>query len=70
MIKSNLILFLVILTFTESFSQILPSYQGIYFKKKIIESNLILHLDVSNSSTVTQSETEKNYNATKSRYVY
>ena len=50
MIKSNLILFLLILTFTESFSQILPSYQGIYFKKKIIESNLILHLDASNSS--------------------
>jgi hypothetical protein len=37
--------------FTESFSQILPSYQGIYFKKKIIESNLILHLDASNSSS-------------------
>ena len=51
MIKSNLILFLLILTFTESFSQILPSYQGIYFKKKIIESNLILHLDASNSSS-------------------
>ena len=51
MIKSNLILFLIILTFAESFSQILPSYQGIYFKKKIIESNLILHLDASNSSS-------------------
>ena len=51
MIKSNLILFLLILTFTESFSQILPSYQGIYFKKKIKESNLILHLDASNSSS-------------------
>lgn len=51
MIKSNLILFLLILIFTESFSQILPSYQGIYFKKKIIESNLILHLDASNSSS-------------------
>ena len=51
MTKSNLILFLLILTFTESFSQIIPSYQGIYFKKKIIESNLILHLDASNSSS-------------------
>ena len=56
MIKSNLILFLIILTFTESFSQILPSYQGVYFKKKIIESNLILHLDASNSSSLDQND--------------
>ena len=45
-------LFFIILTFTESFSQILPSYQGSHFKKRaIIESNLILHLDASNSSS-------------------
>ena len=51
LLKFSLISLFLILMFTESFSQILPSYQGIYFKKKIIESNLILHLDASNSSS-------------------
>ena len=51
LLRFSLISLFLILMFTESFSQILPSYQGIYFKKKIIESNLILHLDASNSSS-------------------
>lgn len=50
--KHNLSFFILIIISHYSFSQILPSYQGSHFKKRaIIESNLILHLDASNSSS-------------------
>ena len=50
--KHNLLFFILIIISNYSFSQILPSYQGSHFKKRaIIESDLILHLDASNSSS-------------------
>ena len=49
--KCNLLFLLLIFISNYSFSQILPSGFGFYHKTGIIKSNLILHLDASNTNS-------------------
>ena len=50
-IKYNLLFFILIIISKYSFSQILPSYHAVHHKPGIIKSNLILHLDASNTNS-------------------
>ena len=55
--KYNLLFFTLILISNYSFSQILPSYHAVHYKPDgIIESNLILHLDASNSNSLNEND--------------
>ena len=49
--KYNLLFFILIIISKYSFSQILPSHHAVHHKPGIIESNLILHLDASNTNS-------------------
>ena len=50
--KDNLLFFFLILISNYSFSQILPSYHSVHYKPDgIYQSNLILHLDASNTDS-------------------
>ena len=50
--KDNLLFFILILISNYSFSQILPSYHSVHYKPDgIYQSNLILHLDASNTDS-------------------
>ena len=55
--KHNLLFFILILISNYSFSQILPSNHAVLHKADgIIEDNLILHLDASNTSSLNQND--------------
>ncbi|MEC7878517.1 MAG: LamG-like jellyroll fold domain-containing protein [Bacteroidota bacterium] len=55
--KHNLLFFILILISNYSFSQILPSNHAVHHKADgIIEDNLILHLDASNTSSLNQND--------------
>ena len=55
--KYNLLFFALILISNYSFSQILPSYHAVHHKPDgIIEDNLILHLDASNSNSLNEND--------------
>ncbi len=55
--KDNLLFFILILISNYSFSQILPSNHAVHHKADgIIEDNLILHLDASNTSSLNQND--------------
>ena len=55
--KYNLLFFTLICISNYSFSQILPSYHAVHHKPDgIIESNLILHLDASNSNSLNEND--------------
>ena len=55
--KYNLLFFTLILISNYSFSQILPSYHAVHHKPDgIIESNLILHLDASNTNSLNEND--------------
>lgn len=49
--KYNLLFFILIIISKYSFSQILPSHHAVHHKPGIIKSNLILHLDASNTNS-------------------
>ena len=55
--KDNLLFFILILISNYSFSQILPLSHAVHHKPDgIIEDNLILHLDASNTSSLNQND--------------
>ena len=55
--KDNLLFFILILISNYSISQILPSNHAVHHKADgIIEDNLILHLDASNTSSLNQND--------------
>tara|TARA_Y100001958_G_scaffold116145_1_gene83252 strand:+ start:60 stop:869 length:810 start_codon:yes stop_codon:yes gene_type:complete len=55
--KYNLLFFTLICISNYGFSQILPSYHAVHHKPDgIIESNLILHLDASNSNSLNEND--------------
>ena len=55
--RYNLLFFILILISNYSFSQILPSYHAVHHKSAVIvESDLILHLDASNLSSLDKSD--------------